>query len=333
MNQADPDEVLVLGADVGGTSTRVMVANLDGESRGSGRSAGGNPISWPPDQAAAALSAAVSDALRGLDPAAVRAVVLGLAGGSALEDAATADRFSRVWSESGVLCVPRVVSDLEIAFASATPEPNGTVVVAGTGAVAGTIRDHALIGSADGHGWLLGDAGSGFWLGREAVRRTLSRLEAGQPPTALVEGVLTALLGADRVGSSAELLRAVIREVNSRPPVQLASLAKLVEESADQGDDGAIEIIEQAAVELIRTVERVRDPADDAPLVMAGGVLGPSSRVGQALRKHLAARFDGPLMVASDGVAGATWLAARSVLSDDERALACHQRLSEHSGR
>ena len=78
---SDTGEALVMGVDVGGTSTRVLVASVDGETRGHGRAAGGNPTAWPVDQAAASLAAAVSAALEGVEPAAVRAVGLGMAGG------------------------------------------------------------------------------------------------------------------------------------------------------------------------------------------------------------------------------------------------------------
>lgn len=328
MIDVDPGDALVLGADVGGTSTRVLVATLDGLRRGSGRSAGGNPISVPVRQAAGALASAVSDALQGLDPAAVRAVVVGLAGGRALTDPVIADHFAQVWIRSGVLCTPQVVSDLEVAFSSATPESDGTVIVAGTGAVAGAICDHTLARTADGYGWLLGDVGSGFWLGREGVRLTLARLDSQLPIGALGEGILTAVLGRDHAGTSTEMQHALIWEVNSRPPAHLAGLARVVDNSARQGDEGAEEIIERAAAALVRTLGRVRDPVDTTPLVVAGAVLGGGSGVGQSLRRRLSQRFAGQVLTTSDGVAGAAWLAARSALDDCEKTLAAHKMLT-----
>lgn len=73
------------------------------------------------------------------------------------------------------------------------------MLVAGTGAIAAEVRDLRLDRVADGHGWLLGDAGSGFWLGREAVRGLLADLDAGRAPTPLGRQVLTDLLGAPEV--------------------------------------------------------------------------------------------------------------------------------------
>lgn len=325
---SDTGEALVMGVDVGGTSTRVLVASVDGETRGHGRAAGGNPTAWPVDQAAASLAAAVSAALEGVEPAAVRAVVLGMAGGGALDDPTAAQHFDRVWSQSGIRCVPQVVGDLAIAFASATPRPDGTVVVSGTGAAAAMIRDHRIVRSADGHGWLLGDAGSGFWIGREAVRHTLTLLDDGlQEPTELADRVLSTVLGAERQGTAQQVMRSLIRTLNSRPPVELAQLARVVEESADRGDPAAAEIVEQAASALVHTLGRVREPSETPPLVMVGGILRPGSAVGVALRTHLTERFEGSVLSATDGVAGATWLAARSVTNDEQRERASHARL------
>jgi glucosamine kinase len=97
------------------------------------------------------------------------------------------------------------------------------------------VADHRLTRTADGHGWLLGDDGSGFWLGREAVRATLRALDAGEPPGHLAGSVLRELAGAGTVEELApspsrrgtERCRdRLIEAVNSRPGVQLSALAR-----------------------------------------------------------------------------------------------------------
>jgi N-acetylglucosamine kinase-like BadF-type ATPase len=141
---------------------------------GTGRSiaAAGNPVSHP-DGAAAASSAALRAALARVDPGQVEASVIGVAGVSALRTPPVAARFGRVWADAGLRCDPGYATDLEVAFAAGTPGPDGSVLVAGTGATAGAVTDRRLTRTADGHGWLLGDDGPGFWLGREAVRAAL----------------------------------------------------------------------------------------------------------------------------------------------------------------
>jgi glucosamine kinase len=312
-----PSESLVLGGDLGGTSTRILVAGSDGRACGRGTAGAGNPFSHPAG-AADALGDALRAALTGVDPARVRASVIGVAGGLALRTPPVAARFAQVWADAGLTCDPGYAPDLEVAFAAGTPEPDGSVLVAGTGATAGAVRGHRLARTADGHGWLLGDEGSGFWLGREAVRATLHTLDAGEPPGRLAGAVLAAL-DADGAGDEAPSAPPrrgadrrrdrVIRAAHSRPGVELAALAPLVSAAYRDGDPQARSIVDRAAAALLATLGRIRDPAETTPIVLAGRLTGDGSPVGSTLRRLLPARFAGPVLPARGGAGGAAWLA------------------------
>jgi glucosamine kinase len=305
-------ESLVLGGDLGGTSTRILVVGTDGREHGLSTGDGGNPISRP-GGAAAALGDALRRALAGVDPGQVQASVVGVAGWSALRTPVVAARFAEVWADAGLTCDPGYRSDLEVAFAAGTPEPDGTVLVAGTGATAGSVTGHRLTRTADGHGWLLGDDGSGFWLGREAVRAALRSLDAGEPQGRLAGSVLAAL---DAAGTADEIpagpsrsgIDRVIQAVYSRPPVQLAALAPLVSAAYHDGDPQARSIVERAAAALVATLGRVRAEGEATPIVLAGS-LTRDTPVGAALRTLLSARFSGSIRQAGTGVRGAAWLA------------------------
>jgi N-acetylglucosamine kinase-like BadF-type ATPase len=299
-------DFLALGGDLGGTSTRIVVVGPDGREHGRGVTGGGNPTTDPAG-AAAAFGDALRAALSGVDGAQVKASVVGVAGGSALRTPAVATYFDRVWTEAGLTCDPGYVPDLEVAFAGGTPASDGAVLVAGTGAAAGSLINNRLTRTADGHGWLLGDDGSGFWLGREAVRTTLQTLDAGTPPGPLVESVLREL-DADRPGRDGQHDR-VIQVVNSRPGVQLSALAPLVTAAYRAGDPEAHSIVERAAAALLATLALIRDPAESTPIVLAGSLAGDASPVGAELRTLLAARFTGAVLPARNGVGGAAWLA------------------------
>jgi N-acetylglucosamine kinase-like BadF-type ATPase len=299
-------QFLALGGDLGGTSTRIVVVGPDGREHGRGITGGGNPTTDPAG-AAAAFGDALRTALSDVDGSLVKASVVGVAGGSALRTPAVATHFDRVWTEAGLTCDPGYVPDLEVAFAGGTPASDGAVLVAGTGAAAGSLTDHRLTRTADGHGWLLGDDGSGFWLGREAVRATLRTLDAGTPPGPMVEGVLREL-DADGSGRDAQHDR-VIQVVNSRPGVQLSALAPLVTAAYRAGDPQAQSIVERAAAALMATLALIRDPAESTPIVLAGSLAGDASPVGAELRALLAAGFAGAVLPARTGVGGAAWLA------------------------
>lgn len=78
-----PSDSLILGGDIGGTFTRILLAAYDGTPVRRGSAGGGNPVSHP-DTAAAALAQALGEAFVGVDPARERAAVVGVAGGPAL---------------------------------------------------------------------------------------------------------------------------------------------------------------------------------------------------------------------------------------------------------
>ncbi|TCC64792.1 ATPase [Kribbella pittospori] len=309
-----PASALVLGGDLGGTSTRIVIADHDGNVVGRGAAAGGNPTSHPAS-AAANFGQALHAALTGLDPTAVKAAVVGAAGGSALGRPDVKAQFDAAWSGVGLVVEPDFIGDLEVAFASGTAEPDGTVLIVGTGSNAGLVRDHQLVRTAGGHGWLLGDEGSGFWLGREAVRSVLLALDLGEPIGLLGEAVVQAILP-DRdeqtiaLREGYDVLRDdLIRTVNSRPPVLLAELARTVVTAYEQNDETARALVKRAAELLIETVSRLTTTSDKGPMVLAGSVAGETSPVGQLIRENIHRQFSGEVLTARDGVGGATWLA------------------------
>ncbi|NYF60133.1 N-acetylglucosamine kinase [Micromonospora purpureochromogenes] len=309
-------DTVVVGLDVGGTSTRATALSLAGERLGTGRGGGGNPTSHGADRAAAELLTALRGALAGVDPTRVRAGTIGLAGAARLlADPAGRAAFDRAWAEAGLRCPYAVHGDALVAYASGTAAPDGTVLIAGTGAIAAQVRDLRLDRVADGHGWLLGDAGSGFWLGREAVRRLLAILDSAAAPGPLGRRLLTELLGTAEVAErSRNTVDALIQAVTRRPPVELARLAPLVVAAAVEGEPEAVALIERAAAHLVDSAGRIRPDGAATPIVLGGGLLTGDTPLAAAVRTEAHRHWpDAPVRLAGDGAAGAAWLAAREL--------------------
>ncbi|MBO0871346.1 MAG: ATPase, partial [Micromonosporaceae bacterium] len=232
----------------------------------------------------------------------------------------------------------RVASDVAVAFAAGTPHPDGSILLAGTGAAAARIRDHEPAAMHGGYGWLLGDHGSGFWIGRQAVHSTLSTLDSGSPISPLHRLVLDRYLdgaappAASEPGSALHAvdrlrMAALIREVNRHPPVALAQLAPLVMQAYAAGDPAAEAIVRGAAQELLATLERAQPPAG-APIVLAGGLLGSATPVHTLVAAAVRRRWPGAeVRTATDGSAAAAWLAALPLLPTGTDATALHARL------
>ncbi|MGW5350421.1 BadF/BadG/BcrA/BcrD ATPase family protein [Streptomyces sp. NPDC004031] len=190
---------LVVGIDAGGTRIRAALAAAEpgGALLGTGSGGPGNALSVGRVQLTAHLAAALAQAVPPAARARVGAVHGGFAGaapglgperGHGLVLACLGDAFAALGMAPDAV---EVGGDTEVALAAAPGAPrDGLVLIAGTGAVAArvTAGQRALV--ADGHGWLLGDEGSGFWLGAQAVRATLAALDGRGPATSLLPAVL-----------------------------------------------------------------------------------------------------------------------------------------------
>src|SRR5439155_578112 len=80
-----------------------------------------------------------------------------------------------------------VVSDAAVALWGALPEGEGVAVLAGTGSIALARSADGREARAGGYGALVGDEGSGFWLGRAAATAAVRAADGRGPPTGLVE--------------------------------------------------------------------------------------------------------------------------------------------------
>ncbi|MEV7968430.1 BadF/BadG/BcrA/BcrD ATPase family protein [Sphaerisporangium sp. NPDC088356] len=344
MGNAEP---LVVGVDGGGTSTRCLVATLSGEIVARGRAGGANPRSArdPGGNLTRALGEALFQLGPGFQPSDVAGGVFGLAGASAAGRERALAMAASAWHAAALPGLPVVVPDILVAFAAATPGPSGSVMIAGTGAVAARVADRLIVRRCDGYGWLLGDEGSGVWIGREAVRSALAALDGRGPQTALTGRVLPALtgnrpdsgaaLGWDRPGSGAApagdrpesgaallgnppgsgaasltgeaLAQAIVAAVYDGEPARLGTLSPLVESAAREGDRVAITILDDAARLLVRTLDTVSAGAG-LPVVLAGSLLTRPTLVAERVREALTGRT---VVVAEDGAAGAAALAVR----------------------
>ncbi|GIM95303.1 N-acetylglucosamine kinase [Paractinoplanes toevensis] len=285
---------LVVGVDAGGTASRAVVATLDGAIVGRGAAGPGNPLSGGVS-AASAIGVALRSALSGCDPSRVAGGVLGVAGTSVVTNPVIADAFEAMWFSLGLRCPMRIVGDVVTAFAAGTPSPSGAALIAGTGAVAARLNDHAVIAVADGFGWLLGDEGSGRWMGLQALRSAVR----DWPST------LAGLVAAHAGVTSAD---ALIHWAQGLPFPAIDGLAPVVCAAARAGDPDAERITTAAAGQLLATLDQVAEPG--APVVLAGGLLAAETPVRESV---LAALRTGHATVgtSTDPAAAAAWLAAR----------------------
>lgn len=299
----------MIGVDAGATTTRCVVATVDGAVVGRGTGGGANRNSSGTD-VGAGLTTALSEALTRVDRAAVTAGVLGAAGSSGAGREAFRTAAGEVWRAAGLTGAMATVTDLEVAFAAGTPDPDGVLLLAGTGALAARFAGGVLARRCDGYGWLLGDEGSAVWIAVRALRAVLAALDRRGQPTTLVDAA-RAHYGITETEPE-RTAQALIAATFATPPARLGGFAPAVGAAAERHDPVAADICATAAARLLHTFDSVGPPPGVA-VVLAGSVLLTPGPIARRVRAGLLDRTGVQPRTAHDGAAGAAALAISRV--------------------
>lgn len=306
----------ILAIDAGGTTTRAVIVEQSGRCLGFGISGGGNPISAGFDSALASLEAATEMALEASRPGSetLSSALIAMAGAS---DRMPRERIADRLEALGLRGTVEIESDLLAMFHSGTVSSHGYALVAGTGTVAARIADDQLETVSDGAGWLLGDAGSGYWLGHHVARAVVAALDGRAPETALTDLLLTSLqltVTPERSFGRPLVLLQLMHALYAMRPIELARFAPLAFQARD--DHVANGILAEAASELASTLASVRDARSDGPAILDGPVVLGGSILGSAILADTTpfaaclktALADAELIPVRDGVVGAAVL-------------------------
>ena len=175
-----------------------------------------------------------------------------------------------------------VVHDSELVLA-AGGERCGIAVIAGTGSVAWGRNPRGEQARSGGWGYLLGDEGSGYWLGREAVRHSLRRLDEGRAPDLLTE----LLLKGCGLSHPSELIARFHSPATGRR--HWARQARAVAEAAGMGHTESCDLLEWAGQELASiAVPVARQLGIDGPVILGGGLGMNVPRIQEAFTSTLA---------------------------------------------
>lgn len=161
---------------------------------------------------------------------------------------------------------------------------SGVAVIAGTGSAVWGRNRRGIEARVGGWGYLLGDEGSGYWLGREAVRHSLARMNQGHEP----DGLTLALLTACGVNHPNRLIALFHSPEYGRQ--YWAKRTELVVAAADAGHEASQRMIFKAASELARmTVQALTELEMPGPVILGGGLGVHSTLLQSAFRKELEA--------------------------------------------
>ncbi|NLG84904.1 MAG: hypothetical protein GX493_09935 [Firmicutes bacterium] len=299
--------MFVAGLDLGGSHVDCVVADGNGLLLGRGRGGPANLLSAGPETTMASLREALTEATAALPGgvADIARCVIGAAGGA---DSRVAAELSGMAAAAGIAGAIHVTHDAEIALAGALLHRPGIFFIAGTGSIAYGEDEAGNRARAGGWGPLLGDEGSGYYLGLAGLRAVMRAFDGRGAPTVMT-GLFLKELGLGRE----EELATLAHSPGTLTTTTVAALAPLVIAAAREGDPTAVDILAAAAAELVLAAKAVAVRLGmEAPCITYGGGLFKagetwSTPLRTALKREIpSGRLTPP---AAPPVAGALFLA------------------------
>ena len=316
----------VLCIDGGGTKTVCVLATLDGKVIGRGSGGTTNPNLVSALEINETLQKAIQEAIQNLPELQIEAVCGGIAGVGASEEKRV--EVSNVIGQ--ILSTPpfchalskrfnpsvniEVVSDVVITLVAGVGKRHGIVAISGTGSVVygETVKGQRI--KVGGWGYLL-DEGSGYAIGRKAIKEILRAYDANGKTTLLAQKVLNVW----NLSSMQDVVNYIYQKTTK--PTDIANLAKIVNSAASAGDESAKDILRKTAKDLYfniaAAIKQIDFGKEGATLVLSGGVLTNIKIVSEIIIKKVRAELPAitAIQLCREPVKGAIILALRNSVS------------------
>ncbi|WP_299073173.1 BadF/BadG/BcrA/BcrD ATPase family protein [uncultured Paraglaciecola sp.] len=253
---------IFLGIDGGGTKCKARLEDAQGKLLSEAMAGPANAYRNLPGSVAAVLEAsqkAVAKAnVQGLDLSQVHAGI-GLAG---INIPQVKQAFLK---QSLPFASWHVTTDLHIACLGAHLGQDGAIVIVGTGSSGIAIHNaqHLEIG---GHGFIVGDKGSGAWLGKKAISQCLESLDGLSPHNLLSQQLMHKL--------NCHNAYDVVSLTLEAKPAFYASIAPLIFELAESQQQDALLLVKQAADYINKICFRLLK-GNSGSLSLIGGITQP----------------------------------------------------------
>lgn len=276
LNQAQKNVPYFLGIDGGGSKTDFVLADENGNLVNRITLGACNPVDIGEEEALLVLKDGISQVCGSISFSDI-SVFAGIAGSSTGDYAHKINRFLRSFNFSRV----HNGSDAMNAVALGLGNRDGIIVILGTGAVAFT-KESDKITKTGGYGFLFGDKGSGYSLGRDAL--------------------LAAMEAEDGCGEATVLREYVLKKENTKTVSErlslfyaggkrlLASYAPLIFDAWEVGDTVATRILEdnmQAVARMIINASNKMSYQKDIPVVFFGSITKQEHIILPIIRKFL----------------------------------------------
>lgn len=262
--------MLMIGIDGGGTQSRAVLCDESGEVYAYAQAGPVNQNSVSLSKVEEAFQQ-LSQGLERQSPDRFQKVTYVFAGIAGTGDENGRLRIQEMLAPLFTQATVEVQHDGYNALFAGTLGQSGVVQIAGTGSLTFGVNEQDEAARAGGWGYLIGDEGSGYALGRDALSAVAKAADGWGESTLLTRYLLNHF----EVSEPHELIPHIYSQ--EHPRHHIAELSRYVTEAALHNDLVAQVIIQKAGKELadqiIAVIKRLwRDTETPVPVVLTGGV-------------------------------------------------------------
>lgn len=222
-----------------------------------------------------ALEVAVGEALN------IQSLCIGSAGIDTAEDIIRMKQmFQTLLPSTNII----VVNDVEIVLEANSENAEGVVLISGTGSIGYGKNTQGETFRSGGFGHLLGDEGSGYWIGKEILRHVYRSEDGRGPETRLLDLVKDFY----QVETLDDLLKKVYDYADDKTFIAGCSL--LLQKAIDEEDQVALQIMNEVIEELyllVKAVQKKLQLGDNYPIILSGGTILKNQSIYEGLKSRL----------------------------------------------
>jgi N-acetylglucosamine kinase-like BadF-type ATPase len=308
---------LLIGVDGGATKTIAATFNPVTGQASAAETGPSNPEAIGLDAAANSINSVIMTALsahagylqdgqHSAPETAISGAVLGIAGINNHEEGKRL--LARVPSLKSKTAL--AVNDVVAAWASASLAAPGIAAISGTGSNTIGVNSRGQAWRCGGWGHILGDEASGYLIALRGIQHAVAWRDGRGEWTSMIPR----LLDFYQLKNVEDVMAVVYRPFDK---ARIAAFAEQVAESADEGDEPAIRIFDQAAADLAEQIEVIHTTLQfDGPAEVT--LIGGNFRAGEVFLGPLRERLR-PVLGDRDfsvprlpPVGGSLWLASRA---------------------
>jgi len=271
-----------LGVDAGGTKTIAVLADENANVIQTVKIGSGNVISLGPAKITALIKNLLGEFSSKCGPEDITASTFAMAGVGRKNERQLLESILK----DNHLRNFHIMTDAAIMHYSIFGSGEGLLIIAGTGTVCLVRSNNGKLNQLGGIGYLLGDEGGGYYIGRQAIKKALNASDAGNEPSLLTKKILEFY----NLHQPQEIVSKI--SLSEHPQKDIAAPAQVVCDWAQRNDAQAIEIINDAGKALVELTARAIKhycPADAEVynVALCGGLLFEGSVVERAFKQHI----------------------------------------------